>query len=389
MFMLPLLCILKLPVLGAHTASIEVHAAGQLIRRQGAKVNDASVDRALNQELVRSTDSSGKLGDQLFSTEIECDENLDTNTSKNVVLGVDPTVTSECALQGGKRGKGYLTDGHTRVNSNKNKKYWISCGNDNAPAATLSFNTTCVRRVKIWSRPDCCASEAAGVVAQVWDGEAWQQCGDTSTNVGTQAAFTFQCGIKGSKLKLSRPDGSGKMSISEVQLFAAVQPPFCMLGDINNGTNLALNRTPSVSSDCSPIGSSSKTYLTDGEMPSNPKKLGCCLGDLRSFSMFPSEESILWVIVCCFFPTLCHVKSSQKQSAASQEILALLQSEQPVGHGDLRQQQLRAPGGDLGTGPKWRDARGHQSDGAHGQRLDPMWQRCTCPGQGREVHLRV
>lgn len=272
MFMLPLLCILKLPVLGAHTASIEVHAAGQLIRRQGAKVNDASVDRALNQELVRSTDSSGKLGDQLFSTEIECDENLDTNTSKNVVLGVDPTVTSECALQGGKRGKGYLTDGHTRVNSNKNKKYWISCGNDNAPAATLSFNTTCVRRVKIWSRPDCCASEAAGVVAQVWDGEAWQQCGDTSTNVGTQAAFTFQCGIKGSKLKLSRPDGSGKMSISEVQLFAAVQPPFCMLGDINNGTNLALNRTPSVSSDCSPIGSSSKTYLTDGEMPSNPKK---------------------------------------------------------------------------------------------------------------------
>ena len=72
-------------------------------------------------------------------------------------------------------------------------------------------------------------------------------------------------------------DSSGppKISISEVHLYPAVQPPFCMAGEIDTGSNLALDRTPSVTSDCSQVGSSSKAYMTDGELQSNVKKLGC------------------------------------------------------------------------------------------------------------------
>lgn len=261
MSLLPLLCLLKLPVLhavitqGGTVQTMEVRASGQLMRRQSIK-----------------QDPHEEIGDKLLSVaEIQCDNTLDTNTSKNVALGVDPSVTSECGTP--KRGKRFLTDGQTRVNNNKNKRYWISCGNDNAPAATLSFSETCVRQVKIWSRPDCCGSQSAGVLAKVWDGEAWQQCGEASTNVGKQAAFTFHCGIKGSKLKLTRAEGStGTISISEVQLYPGVQPPFCMPGDIDTGSNLALERTPSVTSDCSQVGSSSKAFMTDGELPGNVKK---------------------------------------------------------------------------------------------------------------------
>lgn len=262
MSLLPLLCMLTLPVHAVITdSSMEVRASG-LMRRQNPK---EAADLA--------EDLGEDLGELLSTREIECDTNLDTNISKNVVLGLDPNVTSECGTSQGKRGKRFLTDGHTRKNSNKNKKYWISCDNDNAPAATLTFNTTCVRQVKIWSRPDCCGSQMSGVLAKVWDGEAWQGCGESSTNVGKQSAFTFLCGIKGSKLKLTRADdSSGKISISEVQLYAAVQPPFCMAGEIDTGTNLVLDKTPSVSSDCSLVGSYSKSYLTDGELPSNKKK---------------------------------------------------------------------------------------------------------------------
>lgn len=261
MSLLPLLCLLKLPVLhaviteGGTVQTMEVRASGQVMRRQSIK-----------------QDLSEEIGDKLFSTaEIQCDNTLDTNTSKNVVLGVTPTVTSQCGRP--RRHKRFLTDGETRVNNNQNKRYWRSCGNDNAPAATLSFNETCVRQIRIWSRPDCCGSQSAGVLAKVWDGEAWQQCGEAFTNVGTQAAFTFHCGIKGSKLKLTRAeDSSGIISISEVRLYPGVQPPFCMPGDIDTGSNLALERTPSVTSDCSQISGSSKAFMTDGELPSNKKK---------------------------------------------------------------------------------------------------------------------
>ena len=70
-------------------------------------------------------------------------------------------------------------------------------------------------------------------------------------------------------------DSSGIISISEVHLYPGVQPPFCMPGDIDTGSNLALERTPSVTSDCSQISGSSKAFMTDGELPSNKKKLGC------------------------------------------------------------------------------------------------------------------
>ena len=70
-------------------------------------------------------------------------------------------------------------------------------------------------------------------------------------------------------------DSSGIISISEVRLYPGVQPPFCMPGDIDTGSNLALERTPSVTSDCSQISGSSKAFMTDGELPSNKKKLGC------------------------------------------------------------------------------------------------------------------
>ena len=70
-------------------------------------------------------------------------------------------------------------------------------------------------------------------------------------------------------------DSSGIISISEVHLYPGVQPPVCMPGDIDTGSNLALERTPSVTSDCSQISGSSKAFMTDGELPSNKKKLGC------------------------------------------------------------------------------------------------------------------
>lgn len=241
------------------------------------------------------------------AAEIQCEDTFQVNASNNIALNKDPTVTSSCRDKKNKRGKGFLTDGDTRQDSDIDRKYWISCSDDSSPAATVSFATTCVREVKIWSRPNCCPTESEGLKAKVWDGDNWQNCGGTSTNFGTQSSFTFSCGIKGSKVKIMRPEAgaTGRVSLSEILIYPGVQPPACLANDIAN-TNLAKNVAPSVSSDCSPKSSteSSKAWLTDGSMPADKKAYWRSCAEMNPSATVAIDQTCvrevkIWARNCC------------------------------------------------------------------------------------------
>lgn len=54
-------------------------------------------------------------------------------------------------------------------------------------------------------------------------------------NFGTQSSFTFSCGIKGSKVKIMRPEAgaTGRVSLSEILIYPGVQRPACLANDID------------------------------------------------------------------------------------------------------------------------------------------------------------
>ena len=72
------------------------------------------------------------------------------------------------------------------------------------------------RKINIWSRCDCCGHQMKDAIAEVLTAGGWVRCGGTSTDVGTQKAFTFECAAQGTAVRVKK---SGTLTISEVEVF--------------------------------------------------------------------------------------------------------------------------------------------------------------------------
>ncbi|CAE7719338.1 ADS3 [Symbiodinium sp. CCMP2592] len=137
----------------------------------------------------------------------------------NIALDRDPVVSSECYTSHNLR-KGDLTDGDTRTHSTATTEFWHSCNGETESAKVVLGQETCVREVKIFSRPDRSSFQSAGVNAEVLVNGQWQQCGGTSTDVGVRNFFTFQCALLGTEVRIIR-HGTGAISVSEMEVKAS------------------------------------------------------------------------------------------------------------------------------------------------------------------------
>ena len=147
----------------------------------------------------------------------QCDASM--GVGNNIAKGLIATVSSECYKRN-PTNKGYLTDGDNRKSGSGDKKYWHSCKEKN-PRAEVEFAETCVRKVKIWSRADCCSHQMKDVVAEIWSGGEWKRCGGKSNDVGKKNSFSFNCAIVGTKARIIKYQNNAWITTSEMEVFAA------------------------------------------------------------------------------------------------------------------------------------------------------------------------
>ena len=166
----------------------------------------------------------------------------------NLVVGRPARVSSDCFRNA--QHKKFLTDGDTRKGRHGNDHYWHSC-NQRHKWAEVAFPETCVRKITIWSRPNCCPNQMQGVVAHIWSQGKWVRCGATSPNIGKKSApYSFDCAMVGSKVRVTR-NGHAWMAISEIEVFGPSLEPVCDVSmSVDKHKNLALKAPVKVSSDC-------------------------------------------------------------------------------------------------------------------------------------------
>ena len=133
------------------------------------------------------------------------DRPLCTNTmgvgQVNIIRGVKPRVDSNCFTP--LRDVHFLTDGNKMKGLHQNKNYWHSCAHGNH-WVEVDFPETCVRELKIWSRPDVGHkhTQMTGVTAEVWSDGQWKRCGGVSPSThGHAASFAFDCALVGTKAR--------------------------------------------------------------------------------------------------------------------------------------------------------------------------------------------
>ena len=179
----------------------------------------------------------------------------------NLVVGRPARVSSDCFRNA--RHKKFLTDGDTRKGRHGNDHYWHSC-NQRHKWAEVAFPETCVRKITIWSRPNCCPNQMQGVVAHIWSQGKWVRCGATSPNIGKKSApYSFDCAMVGSKVHVTR-NGHAWMAISEIEVFGPSLEPVCDVSmSVDKHKNLALKAPVKVSSDCF-RNARHKKFLVDG-----------------------------------------------------------------------------------------------------------------------------
>ena len=180
----------------------------------------------------------------------------------NLVVGRPVKVSSDCFRNA--RHKKFLTDGDTRKGRHGNDHYWHSC-NQRHKWAQVDFPETCVRKITIWSRPNCCPNQMQNVVAHIWSQGRWVRCGAASPNIGKKSApYSFDCAMVGSKVRISRNEGSW-MSISELEVFGPSLEPVCDVSmSVDKRKNLALKAPVRVSSDCY-RNARHKKFMVDGD----------------------------------------------------------------------------------------------------------------------------
>eukprot|EP00435_Cladocopium_sp_Y103_P056046 s2293_g18.t1 len=182
--------------------------------------------------------------------------------NQNVALRRPTRVSSDCFKNA--RHKKFLTDGDRRKGKRGNHHYWHSC-NQRKKWAEVDIPKTCVRKVQIWSRPNCCPNQMQGVVAEVWSDGKWKRCGGTSPNIGKKSApYAFDCAIIGSKVRVSR-NHHAWMAVSELEVFGPDIKPKCDSSMSVNRKNLARGLRAKVSSECYKRNPTNKGYLTDGD----------------------------------------------------------------------------------------------------------------------------
>eukprot|EP00435_Cladocopium_sp_Y103_P053545 s2293_g17.t1 len=200
---------------------------------------------------------------QVFGPSLDpvCEATMGVDKTKNLAFGVNPRVSSDCYKNA--RHKKFLTDGDRRIGKRGNHHYWHSCNQRNK-WAEVDIPEQCVRQVQIWSRPNCCPNQIQGVVAEVWSEGKWQRCGGKSPNIGKKSApYAFDCGIVGSKVRISR-NHHAWFTVSELEVFGPSQEPQCSLSMGISKTNVALRAPTRVSSDCYK-NARHKKFLTDGD----------------------------------------------------------------------------------------------------------------------------
>jgi len=142
----------------------------------------------------------------------------------NFALGMIPTVSTECEKHK-PCGAGFMTDGDDHDKSPKNNKYWTSC-DEKEPKATIELSKKkCIRQVRIWSRGDDSPQETDDIKAEVFVNGQWKPCGDgPSKGMKKQSSWTFECALKGQKVRVTKQAGTGKASIAELEVFIAEKP---------------------------------------------------------------------------------------------------------------------------------------------------------------------